>query len=92
MALRIALDTNRFSDLGRGDAELLLLVEQAEAVFLPFVVVAELRAGFSLSQRFVDPWPTPPGKPDLSLLAPFDPRSDRLLVCAPYAQCRVWIR
>jgi predicted nucleic acid-binding protein len=45
VALRIALDTNRFSDLGRGDAELELLLERAEAVYLPFVVVAELRAG-----------------------------------------------
>jgi len=72
--LRIALDTNRFSDLGRGDAELELLLERAESIFLPFVVVAELRAGFSLGtkgreneralQRFLDKpgvgilWPT----------------------------------
>ena len=48
MALRLALDTNRFSDLGRGDAELEQLLERAEAVFLPFVTIAELRAGFSL--------------------------------------------
>ncbi|MEP7009185.1 MAG: type II toxin-antitoxin system VapC family toxin [Acidobacteriota bacterium] len=51
MALRLALDTNRFSDLCRGDTELELLVERAEAVFLPFVTVAELRAGFSLGTK-----------------------------------------
>lgn len=51
MALRLALDTNRFSDLGRGDAELEQLLERAEAVFLPFVTIAELRAGFSLGTR-----------------------------------------
>lgn len=51
MALRLALDTNRFSDLCRGDSELELLVERAEAVFLPFVTIAELRAGFSLGTK-----------------------------------------
>ena len=49
--MRLALDTNRFSDLCRGDAELELLVERAEAVFLPFVTIAELRAGFSLGTK-----------------------------------------
>ncbi len=49
--MRIALDTNRFSDLGRGDTELEWLLERSEAIFLPFVVVAELRAGFSLGTK-----------------------------------------
>jgi tRNA(fMet)-specific endonuclease VapC len=44
--LRLALDTNRYADLARGDAALRDLLERAEAIFLPFVVLAELRAGF----------------------------------------------
>jgi tRNA(fMet)-specific endonuclease VapC len=49
--MRLALDTNRYSDLCRGTVELVGLVEDAEAVFLPFVVLAELRAGFSVGRR-----------------------------------------
>ena len=51
MALKIALDTNRYADLCRGLPDVVGLVEHAEAVFLPFVVLAELRAGFSVGRR-----------------------------------------
>ena len=49
--MRIALDTNRYVDLCRGVAETVALVSTAEAVFLPFAVVGELRAGFGLGRR-----------------------------------------
>lgn len=49
--MRLALDTNRYTDLCRGNVEVVRLVEQADAAFLPFVVVAELRGGFSLGKR-----------------------------------------
>jgi tRNA(fMet)-specific endonuclease VapC len=49
--VRLALDTNRYTDLCRGTAEVVTLVEHAEAVFLPFVVLAELRAGFAVGTR-----------------------------------------
>jgi tRNA(fMet)-specific endonuclease VapC len=49
--MRVALDTNRYSDLARGDRALADRLERAEAVLLPFVVVAELRAGFALGTR-----------------------------------------
>jgi len=49
--VRLALDTNRYVDLCRGVEETARLVSTAEAVFLPFVVVAELRAGFALGRR-----------------------------------------
>jgi tRNA(fMet)-specific endonuclease VapC len=49
--LRLALDTNTYTDLCRGEARVVELVRNAEAVFLPFVVVAELRAGFALGRR-----------------------------------------
>jgi predicted nucleic acid-binding protein len=54
MAVRLALDTNRYVDLARGDADVVALVEAADAVFVPFVVIAELRAGFAVSERPLD--------------------------------------
>lgn len=51
MAVRLALDTNRYTDLCRGLPEVVRTSEQAEAVFLPFVVLAELRAGFGVGKR-----------------------------------------
>jgi len=44
--MRLALDTNRYTDLCKEVAETAALVESADAVFLPFVVLAEARAGF----------------------------------------------
>lgn len=52
--MKLALDANRYADLVAGDAAVADLVEDAEAVFLPFVVVAELRAGFALGSREAD--------------------------------------
>lgn len=49
--MRVALDTNRYVDLCKGVQETVDVVSTAEAVFLPFVVVAELRAGFALGRR-----------------------------------------
>jgi predicted nucleic acid-binding protein len=49
--MRVALDTNRYTDLARGDRELADRLERAEAVLLPFVVAAELLAGFALGTR-----------------------------------------
>lgn len=49
--MRLALDTNRYTDLCRGIAAVVTLVERAEVVLLPFIVLAELRAGFSVGMR-----------------------------------------
>lgn len=49
--MKIALDTNRYRDLCDGDAEVKRLLEEAESVYLPIVVLGELRAGFSLGRR-----------------------------------------
>jgi hypothetical protein len=49
--MRLALDTNRYSDLARNLPEVVARVEQADEVFLPFVVIAELRAGFAAGSR-----------------------------------------
>ena len=52
--MTVALDTNRYVDLCKGVAETVALVEEAERVFLPFVVIAELRAGFAHGRRQAD--------------------------------------
>ena len=49
--MRLALDTNRYADLCRGDASVVQTVELAEAVWLPFIVLGELRAGFAVGRQ-----------------------------------------
>ena len=49
--MRVALDTNRYVDLCKGVEETVALLEEAEMVLLPFVVVGELRAGFVHGRR-----------------------------------------
>jgi tRNA(fMet)-specific endonuclease VapC len=49
--VRIAIDTNRYVDLCKGIDETMALLEEAEAVLLPFVVLGELRAGFVHGRR-----------------------------------------
>ena len=60
--MRVALDTNRYTDFCRGDAETVETLETATAVFLPFVVVGELREmrklqGIAAAER-TEPGPT----------------------------------
>ena len=49
--MRLALDTNRYRDLCDGVPDVVGHIEQAEAVYVPFIVLAELRAGFALGSR-----------------------------------------
>ncbi len=49
--MRLALDTNAYVDLCKGVNGTVRLVEEAERVFLPFVVIAELRAGFAMGRK-----------------------------------------
>ncbi len=51
MALRLALDTNSYTDLCRDDPTALETVESADEIWLPFIVLAELRAGFSFGSK-----------------------------------------
>ena len=48
--MRVALDTSRYTDFCRGDAETVATLETARAVFLPFIVLGELRAGFAVGR------------------------------------------
>ena len=49
--MRLALDTNRYTDLCRGNASVVETVEHADEVWLPFIVVGELRAGFAVGSQ-----------------------------------------
>lgn len=49
--MRVALDTNRYVDLCKGLIETVMILEEAEAIIIPFVVVGELRAGFAFGRR-----------------------------------------
>ncbi|HEX9406745.1 MAG TPA: type II toxin-antitoxin system VapC family toxin [Thermoanaerobaculia bacterium] len=49
--MRVALDTNRYVDLCKGVGATVTLLEEAEVVVLPFVVLGELRAGFAHGRR-----------------------------------------
>lgn len=45
--MNILLDTNRYIDFCKNVPEAVTAVQRAAAVFLPFVTLAELRAGFA---------------------------------------------
>lgn len=44
--MRVALDTNRLTDLFRGDQKLAELLEGCDEVWIPLIVLAEIKAGF----------------------------------------------
>jgi tRNA(fMet)-specific endonuclease VapC len=44
--MKVAIDANRYSDLCRGVKEVVEQVSRAERVYLPLIVLGELRAGF----------------------------------------------
>jgi predicted nucleic acid-binding protein len=44
--MRIALDTNRLTDLFQGDAALARFLGTCDEVWIPFVVLGEMKAGF----------------------------------------------
>jgi len=52
--MKVALDTNRYVDLCKGVPETVALLEEAEAIVLPFVVIGELRARFAHGRRQVE--------------------------------------
>lgn len=49
--MRLALDTNRYTDVCRGNAEVVEAVANADEVWLPFIVLGELRAGFAVGTQ-----------------------------------------
>jgi tRNA(fMet)-specific endonuclease VapC len=71
--VRVALDTNRLTDLFQGDAELADRLGECYEVWIPLIVLAEMKAGFlggsqqyrneTLLQTFL-------GKPTVGILLP----------------------
>ena len=51
MALDIAIDTNRYRDFVDGETEAVAVFRTAARICVPFIVVAELRAGFAVGTR-----------------------------------------
>ena len=51
MAVRLAVDTNRYTDLCRGIDAVVSTMEEAHEILLPFVTIAVLRAGFAVGSR-----------------------------------------
>jgi tRNA(fMet)-specific endonuclease VapC len=49
--MRLALDTNRYTDLSRGDGFVVNLIATVDEIWLPFVVLGELRAGFAAGSQ-----------------------------------------
>lgn len=45
--MRLALDTNAYADAARGKPRIVALMRAAHQLYLPFVVIAELRGGFA---------------------------------------------
>lgn len=49
--MRLALDTNRYTDLCRGEVSVVEQVELADQIWFPFIVMGELRAGFAVGTQ-----------------------------------------
>jgi len=49
--MRLLIDTNRITDMDAGDAEVVHRFEQATELWIPLVVLGELRFGFALGSR-----------------------------------------
>ena len=52
--MRLVIDTNRYSDLGKATVEVEETLARADEVLMPFVVLAELRVGFRRGSRWVE--------------------------------------
>jgi tRNA(fMet)-specific endonuclease VapC len=52
--MRIALDTNRYSDFARGIPEVVAVLQSASEILIPFAVMAELSIGFRRGNRRVE--------------------------------------
>lgn len=49
--MRVVLDTNRYVDFCRNEPDALAIVQRASTLLLPFVVIAELHAGFQYGAK-----------------------------------------
>lgn len=49
--MRVVIDTNRYVDFCRGMPDAVTIIQRAQTILLPFVVLAELRAGFQCGSK-----------------------------------------
>lgn len=49
--MKLALDTNRYTDLANSVPEVVQALEEAERIYMPFTTIAELRGGFAMGTR-----------------------------------------
>lgn len=49
--MRLAIDTNTYVEAARGAPRAMQLLRQTNEIYLPFVVLAELRAGFAVGSQ-----------------------------------------
>lgn len=71
--MRLALDANRYSDFWNGEAAVVSVLEDADEVYLPLIVLGELRAGFLNGSRAAENETTLRRfmqKPDVHVLLP----------------------
>jgi tRNA(fMet)-specific endonuclease VapC len=54
MALNCLIDTNRYRDFCDGDETTVAILRKAESIAMPFVVLAELRAGFACGKKTLE--------------------------------------
>ena len=50
--MRVALDTNRLTDLFRGDWRLETVLAEADEIWVPLVVLGEIKAGYQGGSQF----------------------------------------
>ena len=49
--MRLLFDTNRYQDFCSSEPTIVEAIQQSEEVFIPFVVLGELRAGFAVGTK-----------------------------------------
>lgn len=49
--MRVIIDTNRYRDFCEAETEVIGVLQRVEEIYLPFIVLAELRAGFACGKK-----------------------------------------
>lgn len=49
--MRLALDTNRYTDLANAVPGVVATLQQASSIVMPFITIAELRGGFAMGRQ-----------------------------------------
>ena len=52
--MRILIDSNRYCDFCKGQQDAVAILRKVDEIFIPFIVLGELRAGFACGSRGLD--------------------------------------